>query len=137
MGFSANLQGKLAHEALLSRQDTELRLLDSMKRCIVLKVKCDRDYAVALSSVAAQGLKFDRSDELSGKYMNFVSSNKTRILIHVWENLEWDRNWFTGKQTNFLKLKYRLVYPGLHLRSSGQFFAINFTVNYIPNTFLV
>ncbi|VEN38029.1 unnamed protein product [Callosobruchus maculatus] len=66
MGFSSNLQGKIAHEALLSRQDAELRLLESMKRCITLKVKSDRDYATALSSVAAQGLKFDRSDELSG-----------------------------------------------------------------------
>lgn len=72
MGFSANLQGKLAHEALLSRQDSELRLLDSMKRCIVLKIKCDRDYAAALSSVVAQGLKIDRSDELSGKSAHFV-----------------------------------------------------------------
>lgn len=67
MGFSTNLQGKLAHEALLSRQDAELRLLDSMKRCIISKVKCDKDYAAALTSVATQGLKFDRSEELVGK----------------------------------------------------------------------
>lgn len=66
MGFSTNLQGKVAHEALLARQDTELRLLESMKRCVVMKVKGDRDYAVALSSVANQGLKFDKCDELSG-----------------------------------------------------------------------
>lgn len=74
MGFSANLQGKIAHEALLSRQDAELRLLDSMKRCIILKVKSDRDYAVALSAVASQGLKIDRSDELSGEQQVFESS---------------------------------------------------------------
>lgn len=67
MGFSANLQGKIAHEALLSRQEAELRLLESMKRCIVLKVRSDRDYAVALGAVAVQGLKIDRSDELSGE----------------------------------------------------------------------
>nr|XP_023012456.1 tyrosine-protein kinase Fer isoform X2 [Leptinotarsa decemlineata] len=77
MGFSTNLQGKIAHEALLSRQDAELRLLESMKRCIVMKVKCDRDYAVALSSVASQGLKFDRSDELSG---SLVSSSWRNIM---------------------------------------------------------
>lgn len=67
MGFSANLQGKIAHEALLSRQDAELRLLESMKRCILLKVRSDREYAVGLGSVATQGLKIDRGDELSGK----------------------------------------------------------------------
>lgn len=71
MGFSTNLQGKLAHEALLTRQDAELRLLESMKRCIVLKVKCDKDYATALTSVATQGLKFDRGEELIGKWQGF------------------------------------------------------------------
>lgn len=67
MGFSTNLQGKIAHEALLSRQDAELRLLEAMKRCINVKIKCDRDYATALSTVAAQGLKIDRGDDLVGK----------------------------------------------------------------------
>ncbi|CAG9833730.1 unnamed protein product [Diabrotica balteata] len=82
MGFSTNLQGKIAHEALLSRQEAELRLLDSMKRCIVSKVKCDRDYAVALSSVATQGLKFDRSDELSGSLM----ANSWRNMMDEMDN---------------------------------------------------
>ncbi|CAH2006600.1 unnamed protein product [Acanthoscelides obtectus] len=77
MGFSSNLQGKIAHEALLSRQDAELRLLESTKRCITLKVKSDREYATALSSVAAQGLKFDRSDELSvSKVVHVVFPNQ-------------------------------------------------------------
>lgn len=67
MGFSTNLQGKVAHEALLSRLDAELRLLDTMKRCINLKVKCDRDYATALSAVAVQGHKIDKADDLTGK----------------------------------------------------------------------
>ncbi|KAJ8915238.1 hypothetical protein NQ315_015461, partial [Exocentrus adspersus] len=77
MGFSADLQGKIAHEALLSRQDAELRLLDSMKRCITLKVRSDRDYAVALSAVASQGLKIDRGDELSGSLV--VASWRTMM----------------------------------------------------------
>lgn len=72
MGFSTNLQGKVAHEALLSRQDAELRLLEAMKRCVNVKVKCDRDYATALSTVASQGLKIDRGDELAGKFHIFV-----------------------------------------------------------------
>ncbi|KAL1505430.1 hypothetical protein ABEB36_005000 [Hypothenemus hampei] len=66
MGFSTNLQGKIAHEALLTRQDAELRLIEGMKRCIHVKVKCDRDYAAALSSVASQGLKIDKGDDLVG-----------------------------------------------------------------------
>lgn len=66
MGFSTCLQGRTAHEALLQRQDAELRLLETMRRCLMNKVKCDREYAIALSSVANQGLKIDRSEELIG-----------------------------------------------------------------------
>lgn len=66
MGFSSALQGRAAHEALLVRQDAELRLMETMKRCLAQKVKCDKDYAVALSTVAQQGLKIDRSDDLQG-----------------------------------------------------------------------
>ncbi|RZF47941.1 hypothetical protein LSTR_LSTR008745 [Laodelphax striatellus] len=66
MGFSVDLQGRAAHEALISRQDAELRLLETMRRCVAGKVKCDREYAAALASVSAQGLKVDRSDDLAG-----------------------------------------------------------------------
>lgn len=34
MGFSSSLQGESAHEALITRQDAELRLLENMKRFI-------------------------------------------------------------------------------------------------------
>ena len=70
MGFSSSLQGDSAHEALITRQDAELRLLENMKRCIVhclgqflinimfrcitLRVKCDREYSIALNSVVLQ-----------------------------------------------------------------------------------
>ncbi|GFG33402.1 hypothetical protein Cfor_04080 [Coptotermes formosanus] len=66
MGFSSNLQGKAAHEALLCRQDAELRLLDTMRRCLATKVKCDREYAVAITSVALQGQKLERAEDLVG-----------------------------------------------------------------------
>lgn len=66
MGFSSSLQGKVSHDAIITRQDAELRLLELMKRCLVSKVKCDREYAVALSAVATQGLKMDKSDDLCG-----------------------------------------------------------------------
>uniref|UniRef100_U5EPN0 Tyrosine-protein kinase n=1 Tax=Corethrella appendiculata TaxID=1370023 RepID=U5EPN0_9DIPT len=69
MGFSSALQGRAAHEALLIRQDTELRLLETMKRCLTQKAKCDKEYAVSLTSVAQQGLKIDRMDELQGSHI--------------------------------------------------------------------
>lgn len=71
MGFSSALQGKAAHEALLLRQDAELRLMESMKRCLGQKAKCDKDYAIALTTVAQQGLKVDRADDLQGRFIAY------------------------------------------------------------------
>lgn len=66
MGFSTALQGRAAHEALVVRQDAELRLMEVMKRALQLRAKCDKEYAINLASVAQQGLKIDRADEMQG-----------------------------------------------------------------------
>uniref|UniRef100_A0A023F4U3 Tyrosine-protein kinase n=1 Tax=Triatoma infestans TaxID=30076 RepID=A0A023F4U3_TRIIF len=66
MGFSTHLQSKAAHEALVSRQDAELRLLETMRRCITNKVKCDKDYALALANIVLQGQKTERIEDLYG-----------------------------------------------------------------------
>ncbi|XP_062122506.1 tyrosine-protein kinase Fer isoform X2 [Drosophila sulfurigaster albostrigata] len=66
MGFSSALQSRAAHEALIVRQDAELRLMETMKRSIQLKAKCDKEYAISLAAVAQQGLKIDRADEMQG-----------------------------------------------------------------------
>ncbi|XP_064471563.1 tyrosine-protein kinase Fer-like isoform X2 [Ornithodoros turicata] len=66
MGFATELQGWTSHDALISVQDAELRLLENMRRCIIQRVKCDREYSVALNSVYIQASKVDTADELSG-----------------------------------------------------------------------
>ncbi|XP_055922735.1 tyrosine-protein kinase Fer isoform X4 [Eupeodes corollae] len=66
MGFSTALQGRAAHEALIVRQDAELRLMETMKRCFQMKAKCDREYAAGLAAAAQQGLKIDRADDMQG-----------------------------------------------------------------------
>lgn len=76
MGFSTNLQSRAAHEALLARQDSELRLLETMRRCITNKVKCDREYAISLTTVAMQGQKIDRSDDLVGS-----------LIVQAWRGM--------------------------------------------------
>lgn len=87
MGFSSALQGKSAHDALLSRQDAELRLLEIMKRCLLQKVKCDKEYAIALTAAAQNGLKIDRADDLQGKRLNsemkWRKTEKKRISTHI------------------------------------------------------
>ncbi|GLH09228.1 Uncharacterized protein GBIM_14331, partial [Gryllus bimaculatus] len=65
-GVGAGAAARAAPEALLARHDAELRLLDTVRRCVAAKLKCDRDYALALAAVAAQGQKGDRQEELQG-----------------------------------------------------------------------
>ncbi|XP_055543617.1 tyrosine-protein kinase Fer isoform X5 [Wyeomyia smithii] len=86
MGFSSALQGRAAHEALLNRQEAELKLLETMKRCMIQKSKCDKEYAASLAAVTQQGLKIDRSDDLQGSHV-------TRAWRSYLEELE-----YTAKQ---------------------------------------
>lgn len=56
-GGNATSQGRPEYEALVGRQEAEIRLLEAMRRCVTSKLKCDREYAASLSAVCAQGLK--------------------------------------------------------------------------------
>ncbi|XP_076672731.1 tyrosine-protein kinase Fer isoform X3 [Andrena cerasifolii] len=66
MDFSTSLQEQAFHEALLGRQDAEIKLLETMRRCLTSKVKSDREYASTISSLAIQGKKIDRAEDLVG-----------------------------------------------------------------------
>ncbi|XP_024886008.1 tyrosine-protein kinase Fer isoform X2 [Temnothorax curvispinosus] len=66
MGFSTSLQGQASHEALLARQDAEIKLLETMRRCLTMKVKSDREYASTITSLTAQGKKIERNEDLVG-----------------------------------------------------------------------
>lgn len=56
-GGNVTGQGKPEYEALVGRQEAEIRMLEVMRRCVTNKLKCDREYAASLSAVCAQGLK--------------------------------------------------------------------------------
>jgi len=91
MGFSSSLQGETAHEALLARQDAELRLLENMKRCLALRIKCDREYAISLNTVVLQAQKMDKV-ELAGSlvaqcWSTFVDESEKIVRI-VKENAD-------------------------------------------------
>jgi len=73
MGFSTELQGHGAHEVLLQRQDAELRLLDTMRRCLASKLKCDREFASGVAGVAVLANKRDWNDELQDSTLSKVS----------------------------------------------------------------
>lgn len=76
MGFS-NGQEKGLHEAIIVRQENEIRLIETMRRCLIHRVKCERDYATSLShNVVHIGLKIERTEELFGKHVNQIDENK-------------------------------------------------------------
>merc|ERR1719495_909018 len=92
MGFSSSLQGEAAHEALVARQDAELRLLENMKRCLSLRIKCDREYAIALNAVVLQAQKMDKV-ELAGSlvaqcWSTFIDESE-KIVKVVKENADY------------------------------------------------
>lgn len=126
MGFSAALQSKAAHEALLCRQDAEVRLLEVMRRCIVSKVRSDRDYALALSALVQQGLK-ERAEDLAGSLvakawrgMLEELDNTGKAVRQNADCLEKD----TLEKLNTLraeKLKARMQYKEEHNRIAQQF----------------
>lgn len=62
MSFGTELQGKPAHDALLCLQDFEIKLLEHVKKSIILRIKIDRDYSSSLASLAASISKYDTSE---------------------------------------------------------------------------
>ena len=61
MGFGTDLQGQSSHEALLKLQDTEMQLLECIKKCVTLRIRSDREYTSALSAMLTHSQKFDTS----------------------------------------------------------------------------
>lgn len=65
MGFDTELQSQSSHESLLKLQDTEIRLLETIKKCVTQRVKCDRDYAQSLTALSNIAGKFDNPENFS------------------------------------------------------------------------
>lgn len=137
MGFSTNLQGRSAHDALLLRQDAELRILETMKRCMISKVRCDREYAVALSAVATQGLKIDRSDELSGSLVVAAWRTMMEELDSTGKLIKQNADNIESKTLDALntiyaeKRKARKLYQEEHTRIAQQFTHVSFIFGFV------
>lgn len=65
-----------AREALLQVQDTEQRLFECMRRCMLARAKCDREYAASLEGVAqlAQRLGPSPSDATAASYTSIFTT---------------------------------------------------------------
>lgn len=81
MGFGTDLQGKASHEALLKLQDTELQLLECIKKYVTMRIKSDREYTSALSAMITHSHKFDTSQYNSPVFQAW------RVLMQQTENI--------------------------------------------------
>lgn len=69
MGFGKDL--KNSHEGLIKLQDWELKLLETVKRFMTLRVKSDKEYASHLLNISQQVDKQDNSSQIH--YISTVS----------------------------------------------------------------
>ena len=81
MGFGTELQSQQSHEALLRLQDAEIRLLECMKKCLTQRIKCDRDYALALTQMVNIAQKVEQA-EFSQNPVFLVSQ---LFIMTMWE----------------------------------------------------
>lgn len=79
MTFGTELQATSSHEALLKRQDAEIRLLEALKKFVTQRVKCDKDYINALNGIVSAAQKFDCSD-IDGTVNNVIILNNYNLL---------------------------------------------------------
>ncbi|XP_075581687.1 tyrosine-protein kinase Fer-like isoform X2 [Pelecanus crispus] len=75
MGFGSDL--KHSHDALLKLQDWELRLLETVKKFMVMRVKSDKEYASTLQNLCNQ------IDKESTYQLNYISNVSKSWLLMV------------------------------------------------------
>ncbi|XP_008054946.1 tyrosine-protein kinase Fer isoform X1 [Carlito syrichta] len=75
MGFGSDL--KNSHEAVLKLQDWELRILETVKRFMALRIKSDKEYASTLQNLCNQ------VDKESTVQMNYVSNVSKSWLLMI------------------------------------------------------
>ncbi|KAM8828911.1 tyrosine-protein kinase Fer [Spinachia spinachia] len=73
MGFGRDLRN--SHEGLLKLQDWELKLLETVKRFMTLRVKSDKEYAALLLSMTQQSEKQEAAD-----YVSTVSKSWSQVV---------------------------------------------------------
>ena len=83
MVLSPVIQTQTVHETLLGRQDFELRLLETVKKSLQSKIRCDKEYSSTLLGVVAQGQKIEGSDDLLGS----VITQSWKTLLEGFEFL--------------------------------------------------
>ncbi|XP_069043210.1 tyrosine-protein kinase Fer isoform X1 [Lepisosteus oculatus] len=76
MGFGKDL--RYSHEALLKLQDWELKLLETVKKFMTLRVKSDKEYASLLLNISQQVDKYENASQVD--YISNVSKSWTHMV---------------------------------------------------------
>ncbi|XP_060837889.1 tyrosine-protein kinase Fer isoform X3 [Rhopalosiphum padi] len=84
-GGNATAQGKPEYEALVGRQEAEIRMLEVMRRCVTSKLKCDREYAASLSAVCALGFKCGGGSGAGGSAVDATPGSS--LMAGAWKRL--------------------------------------------------
>ncbi|KAM4709009.1 tyrosine-protein kinase Fer isoform 2-T2 [Discoglossus pictus] len=79
MGFGTEL--KFSHDALLKLQDWELRLLETVKKFMALRIKSDKEYASTLQNLCNQ------VDKESAPQLDYIS-NVSKSWLHMVQQTE-------------------------------------------------
>ena len=91
MSFGSDLQGFQSHEALLGVQDYEINLLENVRKCMIHRAKCDREYVAALSSVVGsvtQKLGNNNYDTPTGQ-ASYTDDSNLLVVFHLSVSLDW------------------------------------------------
>ncbi|XP_037389337.1 tyrosine-protein kinase Fer isoform X2 [Pygocentrus nattereri] len=76
MGFGQDLRN--SHEGLIKLQDWELKLLETVKRFMTLRVKSDKEYASLLLNICQQVDKHDNSSQIH--YISTISKSWAHMV---------------------------------------------------------
>uniref|UniRef100_A0ABI7ZA87 F-BAR domain-containing protein n=1 Tax=Felis catus TaxID=9685 RepID=A0ABI7ZA87_FELCA len=87
MGFGSDL--KNSHEAVLKLQDWELRLLETVKKFMALRIKSDKEYASTLQNLCNQ---VDKESTVQMNYVSNVSKVSPVRELH-WSSRSDPINW--------------------------------------------
>ncbi|KAM9251459.1 tyrosine-protein kinase Fer-like isoform 1-T1 [Cariama cristata] len=131
MGFGSDL--KYSHDALLKLQDWELRLLETVKKFMVMRVKSDKEYASTLQNLCNQ---IDKESTCQLDYISNVSKSwllmvqQTEQLSKIMKTHAEDLN--SGplhKLTMMIKDKQQVKksYVGVHQQIEAEMYKVTKT----------
>ncbi|XP_036354990.1 tyrosine-protein kinase Fer-like isoform X5 [Octopus sinensis] len=90
MGIANDLQGRSSHEALIRLLDEELSLMETMKKCMAIRVEGDRKYVDMLSNFLQAAQKIGTVEFQTSIYRawNCIIEETEKLVNHVRKNVD-------------------------------------------------